>query len=484
MWLAGHSLGGALATIAAFRMAYDPWFNGEVAGVVTYGSPRVGNEVWQSLYQEKLMDKTLRWNNHRDLFAALPAKGQFCLSSSPLKTVFSFRHVGKAVLLCPSADQPGLQEFRFFPKGTETSCHTGETLIIGTHLLGHYFDGWRRAYAHKNGLAAATVLSGGPHVRSVMCGQCALAVKPYPLPDNKAARNDGVVSCVNDKSCNDKELFSVVSWAGLFPTAFFRSDAVCDGPTALCQVPSAALTQVQNKLMEIAPNITAAVGALASKAFQNNPMAQFFSGMAGVNMTSFMAAYNGNATATGGIGQGQHDKPHSEDASGEEPEPEGDGDPAPAKTAATAKVSVSEFAEADLVVEPSLEGDILVVTPDSRGGSSGSSSSNSSSVGSDAAAGAAGANSIAAASAGHGKLHEQHGAGHSGDAEVAATAADSEPSSGSSSSSVQASDEAGQSEEAEAEEPAAKPAVGRPKVLDMMGGFLGGFWNHLTARSQ
>jgi hypothetical protein len=446
VWFAGHSLGGALATIAAFRMVYDPWFGGEVAAVVTYGSPRVGNEVWQTLYQEKLMDKTLRWSNHRDLFAALPAKGQFCLSSSPLKTVFSFRHVGKAVLLCPSTEQPGLQEFKFFPKGTETSCNTGETLIIGTHLLGHYFDGWRRAYAHRNGLAAATMLSGGPHVRSVMCGQCALAVKQYPLPDNKAARNDGVVSCVDNKSCNDKELFSVVSWAGLFPTAFFRSDAVCDGPTALCQVPSAALTQVQNKLMEIAPNLTAAVGALASQAFKNNPVSQFFTGMAGINMTSFMAAYNGqNTTAgSGGIGAGgagtgaggagagsgqQQQQQQSADSSKagggggaaeEEPDPVPEEEPledagteedvpvegesAAAKTAAagggiTVSGVTSGGGGAELVVEPSMEGDILMVTPErsQNNGSSNSSNNSSSSSNSSSAKTKAGSAPAAAA---------------------------------------------------------------------------------------
>jgi len=356
VWLAGHSLGGALATIAAFKMMHDPWFSGEIAGVVTYGSPRVGNEVWQQLYHEKLLHLTLRWNNHRDLFAALPAKGQFCLSSSPLKTVFSFRHVGKAVLLCPSKSHPGLQEFKFFPKGTETSCHTGETLIIGTHLLGHYFDGWRRAYAQKNGLAAATVLSGGPHVRSVMCSQCAIAVKPYPLPDNKAARNDGVVTCVDSNSCNNKEIFSVVSWVGLFPTAFFRTDAVCDTATALCQVPSAALTQMQNKLLEIAPNLTAAVGAFASKALQNNPVAQFLQGIAGINGTGLLSAI-GNGTS------GVKDVPSETRAEGSDGGEEGgSGSDSTLHATKPAKVALTSYFGEELVVEPSprLDGQVAV----------------------------------------------------------------------------------------------------------------------------
>jgi hypothetical protein len=480
VWLAGHSLGGALATIAAFRMSYDPWFSADIAGVVTYGSPRVGNEVWQNLYHEKLLDKTLRWNNHRDLFAALPAKGQFCLSSSPLKTVFSFRHVGKAVLLCPSTKQPGLQEFKFFPKGTETSCHTGETLLIGTHLLGHYFDGWRRAYAHKNGFEAATLLSGGPHVRSVMCSQCALAVKQYPLPDNKAARNDGVVSCVDHRSCNDKELFSVVSWAGLFPTSFFRSDAVCDGATALCQVPSAALTQVQNRLMEIAPNITAAVGALASKAFQNNPLTQFFSGgMAGINMTSFLAAYS-NGSFTGGIGAGQHNSKSHENDVTEEEAVDADSEPVSVKSAALAGVSVSGFSDGELIVEPSMDGDILVVTSADSGSSSSSSTSTSSnSSGGDKAA-AAGSNSTAPvgnadkadSSLQHSVSNSSSSSSFTADSNAVSAAADDD-----SAGHISADGE-------DSEEPAGKPAASRPKVLDVMGGFVAGFWSHLRSQQQ
>jgi hypothetical protein len=295
VWLVGHSLGGALAAIFAYKLTHDPWFTGEIGGVVTYGAPRVGNEVWQKLYHEKLLPVTLRWHNHRDLFAALPASGQFCLGGPPLKAVFTFRHVGRAVLLCPSLMQPGLQEFRFFEEGTETSCNTGEVLIIGTHLLGHYFDGWRRAYAHLKGFEAASLLSSGQHVRSVMCAQCALAVKQYPLPDNKAARNDGVVSCVSDASCAKKELFSVVAWAGMFPTSFFHADAVCDYGTALCQVPSPALDAAQHMLARMAPNITSAIGNMASKALANNPLASGLSQLLGITNSS--SAGNGTAAA-------------------------------------------------------------------------------------------------------------------------------------------------------------------------------------------
>lgn len=258
VWVVGHSLAGALGSIAALKLAQDPLFLGRMGGVVTYGSPRVGNEAWQKLYNDKLMDLTLRWANFRDLFAALPTENQFCLSTKQSR--FSFRHVGRAVQMCPTPD--GMEEFVFYPNGTEGSCAQGEFLSIATHLLGAYFDGWRRAYAQKFGLPAGLMLSTSLHVRSVMCNQCAIAVKPYPLPTNKAARNDGVVTCVNTNSCSNRFVFGLVSWSGLAMTSLFRGDATCDPATYTCQVPipgsGTVINAVSNAVSNVAANYTLA----------------------------------------------------------------------------------------------------------------------------------------------------------------------------------------------------------------------------------
>jgi hypothetical protein len=260
VWFIGHSLGGALGSIAALKLNNDPLFLGRIVGVVTYGSPRVGNEAWQSFYNSNLMDITLRWANFRDLFAALPLKDQFCMGSvtQPLsvRLSYSFRHVGRAVQLCPTPD--GMEQFVFHPQGTEGSCSAGEIPSIATHLIGHYFDGWRRAYAEKFGIPAGLLLSTSTHVRSVMCSSCAVAVKPYPLPTNKAARNDGVVTCVNAKSCQDKLKFALVSWSGLAMTSFYRDDATCDAATYTCQIPIPGSQTVMNAVSKYAANLTLA----------------------------------------------------------------------------------------------------------------------------------------------------------------------------------------------------------------------------------
>ena len=64
IWMTGHSLGAALATLCASRY-------GGVQGVYAYGSPRVGNEG----FKEKLDVKIYRIVNHDDIVARVPPAG-------------------------------------------------------------------------------------------------------------------------------------------------------------------------------------------------------------------------------------------------------------------------------------------------------------------------------------------------------------------------------------------------------------------------
>jgi triacylglycerol lipase len=59
LWITGHSLGAALATLAAERAARDAGF--DVRGVYTYGSPRVGDIQFKQKYEDRgLNAKTYR----------------------------------------------------------------------------------------------------------------------------------------------------------------------------------------------------------------------------------------------------------------------------------------------------------------------------------------------------------------------------------------------------------------------------------------
>ena len=59
LWITGHSLGAALATLAAERAVRDAGF--DVRGVYTYGSPRVGDNQFKQNYEARgLNAKTYR----------------------------------------------------------------------------------------------------------------------------------------------------------------------------------------------------------------------------------------------------------------------------------------------------------------------------------------------------------------------------------------------------------------------------------------
>jgi len=66
IWMTGHSLGAALATLCASRY-------GNVQGVYSFGSPRVGNDV----FREKLDVKIYRIVNNEDIVARVPPPGAY-----------------------------------------------------------------------------------------------------------------------------------------------------------------------------------------------------------------------------------------------------------------------------------------------------------------------------------------------------------------------------------------------------------------------
>jgi triacylglycerol lipase len=65
MWFCGHSLGGALATLAADRYPHT-------RGVCTIGCPRVGDPTFAAAFHANLTNKTLRYVNHHDIVTHVP----------------------------------------------------------------------------------------------------------------------------------------------------------------------------------------------------------------------------------------------------------------------------------------------------------------------------------------------------------------------------------------------------------------------------
>jgi hypothetical protein len=72
IWLTGHSLGGALASIGAgYLMSLDV----AIAGLYTFGAPRIGNGSYRTYINQKLTDKCWRFANNNDLVADIPVPG-------------------------------------------------------------------------------------------------------------------------------------------------------------------------------------------------------------------------------------------------------------------------------------------------------------------------------------------------------------------------------------------------------------------------
>jgi len=67
LWFAGHSLGGAMATICAGRCKVSK-ISSNPEGLFTYGSPRVGNRAYVNYY--RLVH--YRWVNNNDIVTRVP----------------------------------------------------------------------------------------------------------------------------------------------------------------------------------------------------------------------------------------------------------------------------------------------------------------------------------------------------------------------------------------------------------------------------
>jgi hypothetical protein len=73
IWMTGHSLGAALATLAADRF-------GEAQGVYTFGSPRVGNRQ----FMENYSIRCYRFVNGDDIVSRVPPAGLYVHVGEPI----------------------------------------------------------------------------------------------------------------------------------------------------------------------------------------------------------------------------------------------------------------------------------------------------------------------------------------------------------------------------------------------------------------
>ncbi|KAG9446803.1 hypothetical protein H6P81_012931 [Aristolochia fimbriata] len=85
VYVTGHSLGGALATILTLELCSSPMARLGVISVTMYnfGSPRVGNRRFVEVYNEKVKD-SWRVVNHRDIIPTVPRLMGYCHVAQPV----------------------------------------------------------------------------------------------------------------------------------------------------------------------------------------------------------------------------------------------------------------------------------------------------------------------------------------------------------------------------------------------------------------
>jgi|CXWL01.1.fsa_nt_gi triacylglycerol lipase len=94
--LTGHSLGAALATIAALRLEAEGI---KVHAVHTFGSPRVGDDNFARAYEKQLGAQTFRHVNYSDIVARVPSAARYVAKDAArhlgMTVDWGYEHVGK-----------------------------------------------------------------------------------------------------------------------------------------------------------------------------------------------------------------------------------------------------------------------------------------------------------------------------------------------------------------------------------------------------
>jgi len=70
LWITGHSLGGALATLAVAKLRLEK--QEPVNGCYTFGQPRVGDQEFARNFDTDFFDRMFRYVNHNDIVPRVP----------------------------------------------------------------------------------------------------------------------------------------------------------------------------------------------------------------------------------------------------------------------------------------------------------------------------------------------------------------------------------------------------------------------------
>ncbi len=120
LFITGHSLGGALATLNALDVAANTRFKHPT--MINFGSPRVGNTIFAEEYNARVKN-SIRIVNVRDIVPHLPFRA---IKSPLIKRIWRYQHVNKKLPI---------------------AFHTGS--IIGNHVSHNYYKALKNIAGSK-----------------------------------------------------------------------------------------------------------------------------------------------------------------------------------------------------------------------------------------------------------------------------------------------------------------------------------------------
>ncbi len=130
VWVTGHSLGAALATLAAARFRLQ--LAKPVNGIYTYGSPRVGDTDFQMRFNQLCELTTFRYVNNADGVTRVPPREM------------GYRHIGTLVYFDAdgkiTSDVHRWNQFLDSVKGDVEGFLTGKVAVLDDHLIKNYIS--------------------------------------------------------------------------------------------------------------------------------------------------------------------------------------------------------------------------------------------------------------------------------------------------------------------------------------------------------
>ncbi|MGD1905161.1 MAG: hypothetical protein ACFB0C_04110, partial [Leptolyngbyaceae cyanobacterium] len=141
LWVAGHSLGGALASLAATSLDYQGF---KVSGLYTFGQPRVGDWQFVREVNQRMGDRMGRYVNNNDVVPLIPP--QFNI----LKPTRFYGHMGQFRYF-NSFGKLQMQSFLFqrWPDrllGFIFALRESGADLVNDHMMGFYVGHLQAAY--------------------------------------------------------------------------------------------------------------------------------------------------------------------------------------------------------------------------------------------------------------------------------------------------------------------------------------------------